>query len=94
MAGYTDNGTNYQNDFSYTDPTFYANWLPSGSFRGVFSGSWNSGFGGQGGYGYFWSSSVDSSSSAFDLYFYDGDVDPLVYSYRYLGFGVRCVFSS
>jgi uncharacterized protein (TIGR02145 family) len=93
MAGYTDNGTNYQNDFSHTDPTFYANWLPTGSFRGVFSGAWFSGFDGQGGYGGFWSSSVYSSNYAFYLGFSDGYVNPDGYYYRNYGFGVRCVFS-
>jgi uncharacterized protein (TIGR02145 family) len=94
MAGYTDNGTNYQNDFSHYDPTFYNNWLPSGSFRGVFSGYWNSGFVVHGGGGDFWSSSVGSSYNAFGLGFYGGYVYLNDYLYRYYGFGVRCVFSS
>jgi hypothetical protein len=94
MAGYTDNGTNYQNDFSYTDPTFYANWLPTGSFRGVFSGVWFSGFNYQGGYGNFWSSSVGSDSVAFTLGFDDGYVYPNDSVGRSIGFEVRCVFGS
>jgi hypothetical protein len=93
MAGYADNQSQYQSDFDYGS-TFSDNWLPSGSFRGVFSGYWNSGFGSQGGYGYFWSSSVVSSSSAFSLGFGDGYVDPNGRGGRYDGFGVRCVFSS
>jgi uncharacterized protein (TIGR02145 family) len=91
MAGYTDNGTNYQNDFSYYDSTFYNNWLPTGSFRGVFSGGWYSGFDFQSDYGDFWSSSVYSSYHAFDLDFNDGDVGPSDYDPRSNGFGVRCV---
>jgi uncharacterized protein (TIGR02145 family) len=80
-----------------TSSSLFANWLPAGSFRGVFSGDWRSGSGflNQGVYGSFWSSSVVSSYYyAFLLYFDDGGVYPNDYTFRNYGLGVRCVFGS
>ena len=42
-------------------------------------------------YGRYWSSVGRSSSGAYDLYFYSGNVNPSVSNYRYNGFSVRCV---
>jgi hypothetical protein len=66
----------------------------TGSIDTTLSGGWNSGFGSQGEFGAFWSSSVFSSYYAFLLYFRDGYVSPYDLGLRYYGFGVRCVFSS
>ena len=44
-----------------------------------------------GNYGYYWSSVGRSSSTAYNLYFYSGSVNPSLYGYRYNGQSVRCV---
>ena len=41
--------------------------------------------------GYYWSSTPNGSSSAYDLYFYSGYVDAGYNRYRYYGHSVRCV---
>jgi uncharacterized protein (TIGR02145 family) len=74
------------------DATTYPNWQPSAAFRGVFSGYWNSGFGNQGSYGRFWSSSVYDAAFARYLVFNSSGVSPGSNDdLRYYGFGVRCV---
>ena len=45
----------------------------------------------QGSNGYYWSSTVDSSSDAYDLYLDTSDVYPADYGFKYLGFSVRCI---
>jgi uncharacterized protein (TIGR02145 family) len=69
-------------------------WQPTGAFRGVFSGVWHSSFEYQGNYGYFWSSSVYNSSSAYSMLFLSSFVFSGYYDYRVSGFGVRCVIGS
>ncbi|MBR2993855.1 hypothetical protein IKF43_00480 [Candidatus Saccharibacteria bacterium] len=51
----------------------------------------NGSLGGPASYGYYWSSAVDSGSSAFDLGFDSGNVGPANSNSRYYGFSVRCV---
>ena len=56
------------------------------------SGNINSGsFNNAGGYGYYWSSTVNNSEYARLLVFYSSNVNPENYNYRYYGFSVRCV---
>jgi len=54
-------------------------------------GYWNSGFGSQGSYGYYWSSTQNSATYAYYLYFYSTNVNPASNSSKYLGFAVRCI---
>jgi uncharacterized protein (TIGR02145 family) len=87
MAG--DNAP-YQSGSS--DSKYTTGWQPSGSWQGVFSGYYYSSLYNQGSYGYFWSSTVNSSTSAPDLYFYSGLVYPgSSYDGRNYGFAVRCL---
>jgi len=62
-----------------------ASWLAQ---RGGF---WGSGFGTQGSYGYYWSSTQNSATSAYSLGFSSTSVYPASYNYKYYGFAVRCV---
>ena len=55
------------------------------------SGYWYNGFNNQGSYGYYWSISQYSSTSARSLYLGSTLVYPAYYSYKYNGFAVRCV---
>lgn len=42
-------------------------------------------------YGYYWSSTANSATYAYHLYFYSGSVYPQNYYYRYYGYSVRLV---
>ena len=44
-----------------------------------------------GSYGFYWSSSANSATYAYGLYFGSGNVNPQGYDYRYLGYSVRLV---
>ena len=55
------------------------------------SGYWYNGFNNQGSYGYYWSISQYSSTSARSLYLGSTLVYPAYYSYKYNGFSVRCI---
>lgn len=44
-----------------------------------------------GSYGYYWSSTIYSATSAYYLYFLSSSVDPASYGNRYIGRSVRCV---
>jgi uncharacterized protein (TIGR02145 family) len=95
MAGYPSNqDSDYRDDFDYSS-TFSDNFIFSGPFRGVFSGTWDGGLGAQGGYGVWWSGSVSPSGSpgyAFRFYVYaSGFVSPHSIDHRYRGFAVRCL---
>ena len=74
---------------------YYQNWHYTGQFKGVFTGYWWEGFGGQGSRGSLWSSSArpgwsDSASSA---NFVAGSVGPGNSNVRGYGFGVRCLLN-
>ncbi|MDR1300303.1 MAG: hypothetical protein LBK50_01195 [Candidatus Nomurabacteria bacterium] len=67
-------------------------WLPAGAWQGAFSGGYYSGLGGQGSYGFYWSSSVYSVDYAYVTFFVSnyvnsgtGDDD------RSYGRAVRCL---
>jgi uncharacterized protein (TIGR02145 family) len=88
MAGFTDSqDSTYQNDYW----EYYSGWQPSGSWQGVFSGYYSSGFYDRGDYGYFWSATVDDSNDAFDLFFDSSYVYPDGLDARAVGFAVRCL---
>ena len=71
---------------------YYAGWQFTGAWSGVFSGYWNSGFSNQGSYGYYWSSTAYSSTSAWYLDINSSGVYPGGSSgSKYYGFAVRCV---
>ncbi|WP_300269215.1 FISUMP domain-containing protein [uncultured Flavonifractor sp.] len=75
-----------------TSSSYYAGWQFTGAWSGVFSGYWFNGFLSQGSLGYYWSSTVYSSTNARNLSFYSSSVSPgnnNVYKYR--GFAIRCV---
>jgi uncharacterized protein (TIGR02145 family) len=76
-----------------TSNSYYAGWQPAGSWRGVFSGYWGNGPYSQSSYGAFWSSTADSSSVAYGMYFGSGYVLPAYSDDKYRGFAVRCVAS-
>ena len=72
--------------------SYYAGWQFTGAWSGVFSGDWGNGFGIQGSYGYYWSSTANSSTGARSLYFSSSRVHPGNGGYsRYYGHAVRCV---
>ena len=64
-----------------TTPLFFvrSGYVNSGSLRNV------------GSYGYYWSSTVGSSSNAYILYFYSSNVGPTYSDNRYRGYSVRCI---
>ena len=74
---------------------YYQNWQYTGLFKGVFAGYWWEGFGGQGDWGYLWSSSAYPgwSGGAFSAYFDAGGVGPGNGDNRGYGFGVRCLLN-
>jgi uncharacterized protein (TIGR02145 family) len=77
------------------DSKYYSGWQPDGSFSGVFSGYWHSGFDNNGYRGSFWSSSVHDVNSARNLYFTSSNVSPGDdYTPRLVGLAVRCVIGS
>ena len=72
--------------------SYYAGWQFTGAWSGVFSGYWYVGFGSQGSYGYYWSSTADSSADARYLNFFSPYVNPGNRSgAKYYGRAVRCV---
>jgi uncharacterized protein (TIGR02145 family) len=56
-------------------------------------GTWSSGFYDQGSLGFYWSSTQDSSTTAYNLYFFSTSVNPANndFSGKSRGFAVRCV---
>jgi len=67
-------------------------WWPTGTWRGLFSGLYFTGFNYQGTAGYYWSSSVNSASYGYSLDFYSTAVSSGTTSTnRYGGVAVRCV---
>ena len=72
-----------------------AQWQHNGAFKGVFSGGWDRGFGGQGGSLFLWSASAYTGSAdvAFLAYFSSGFVVPADYDYRHYGLEVRCLLN-
>ena len=75
-----------------TTSSYYANWLFTGAWSGVFSGYWGNGFGSQGSNGYYWSSTAYSSTYARNLSFSSSSVFPgNRSSSEFYGRAVRCV---
>lgn len=76
-----------------TTSSYYANWLFTGAWSGVFSGVRGNSFYYQGSYGYYWSSTTYSSATARRLYFDSSSVSPgsNYNSNKYNGFATRCV---
>jgi len=70
-------------------------WQHDGPFKGVFSGYWGGGFGGQGVVGYLWSASAypGDADFAFGAGFVETEVGPGFDVSRFLGFGVRCLLN-
>ena len=68
-----------------TDAGLRSEWLAQRS------GGWNSGFDGQGSYGYYWSSTQASATYGLGLYFGSSYVYPSDTSNKSYGFAVRCV---
>jgi uncharacterized protein (TIGR02145 family) len=70
-----------------------SNWLSSGAWRGVYSGSFYGGYGldVQGGFGYYWSATARASGYANYMYFSSTNVYLTSANYKYSGFAVRCV---
>jgi uncharacterized protein (TIGR02145 family) len=70
-------------------------WNNTGTWAGVFSGTYETTFSGQGSYGDYWSSSVATAIKAFDLSFLlVNNVNPGGnQDVRYFGLAVRCVLS-
>ncbi|MCL2038672.1 hypothetical protein FWG86_02110 [Candidatus Saccharibacteria bacterium] len=68
---------------------------PTGLFTNglyMYAGAFNYGsFGNQGSYGYYWSSTVSSTTTAFSLYFSSSSVSPAATVNKGAGFSVRCV---
>jgi uncharacterized protein (TIGR02145 family) len=54
-------------------------------------GDWGSGFGNQGSFGYYWSSTQGSVAGAYSLTFFSTYVNPADSNTKSLGFAVRCV---
>lgn len=92
MAGFTDN-----QDATYqVDPyQYFANWQPTGPFKGAFAGGWWGGFLNQGANGGLWSGSAnpDWADNAWYAYFSSGNVGPGFNGFRGYGFGVRCLLN-
>lgn len=78
---------------AYSGEPNIAKWQHDGPFKGTFAGSWSEGFGGQGGYGALWSSSVYSGDAggALAASFDAADVYPGGAGDRSYGLGVRCL---
>ena len=75
-----------------TTSSYYANWLFTGAWSGVFSGLWVNGFSNQGSSGYYLSSTAGSSNLSVGLYFMISAVNPGNGNLnKYGGFAVRCV---
>ena len=74
-----------------TSSSYYANWLFTGAWSGVFSGNWGNGFYNQGSFGSYWSSTAYYSTFARYLDFNSSDVYPGTNLNKYLGFAIRCV---
>ena len=74
-----------------TTSSYYANWLFTGAWSGVFSGYWSNDFVYQGSSGCYWSSTANSSTYAWSLFFNSSYVSPGSNSSKYGGRAVRCV---
>ena len=75
-----------------TTSSYYANWLFTGAWSGVFSGYWYNGFYNQGSYGYYWSSTANSSTFARNLSFDSSYVGPGNFNgNKCSGRAIRCV---
>lgn len=74
-----------------TTSSYYANWLFTGAWSGVFSGYWHNDFYFQGSVGYYWSSTAFYSAYAWHLSFSNSSVSPANPDYKYYGFATRCV---
>jgi uncharacterized protein (TIGR02145 family) len=74
----------------------YDNWLPSGVWRGVYSGIFYPGNGltNQGSHGYYWSSIAYTADSAYVLSFSSGSASATGWMIRAYGLAVRCIFGS
>ena len=60
----------------------------------VFAGFWRgSDAYGRGTDGYYWSSTVGVSDTAYNLYLYSTYANPANFDFQYLGYSVRCVYS-
>ncbi|MBR0488264.1 hypothetical protein IJJ39_01145 [Candidatus Saccharibacteria bacterium] len=86
-SSYYENPDNPPTFLSLAGPGTTPNFLLSGYFNGT---SFSDG----GSYGYYWSSTVNGSSYAYDLFFGSGSVYPADYSSRRRGFPVRCLFGA
>jgi uncharacterized protein (TIGR02145 family) len=77
---------NAVNSGSTTSPAgLLSTWL------GMYSGYWNNNFLDQDSFGYYWSSTQDSATYAYTLYFNSLSVNPSVYGNKQNGFAVRCI---
>lgn len=72
---------------SKTSPVEGRIWYPATGYRASTSGL----PGALGSYGYYWSSSLSSTTAGYYLYFYSGAVYPQYSYYRAYGFSARCV---
>jgi uncharacterized protein (TIGR02145 family) len=78
-----------------TTSSFYTNWLFSGAWQGAYSGYWGDGLLNQSNYGYYWSSTANSSTRARHLYFGSDGVYPGGSTgNKHVGLAVRCVMES
>ena len=81
--------TNLYTAYSSTVSTFNT------AFNSVFAGYYyNSSFGNGGSYGFWWSSTVNSSTNAYRLFANSSNVSPTNYFYRRYGYSLRCVLAS
>jgi hypothetical protein len=68
----------------------------SSTWRGVYSGLFDPGYGlnSQSAQGRYWSATANSADYGYYLYFNTSTVDPAGYSNKYFGYAVRCVTTS
>jgi uncharacterized protein (TIGR02145 family) len=94
MAGFANN-----QDATYLlngGAWYYANWFPTGAFKGVFSGVWDNGYSGgmfyeQGVYYYMWTSLAGVDYAAYGAHVDAGWMSSDYYAERLLGSSVRCL---
>jgi uncharacterized protein (TIGR02145 family) len=76
----------------YVVSDYYIHWIPSGEFRGTYSGQWVNGFDFQGITGKYWASTVSNNTLTRAYVMEDGYVSAGVENFeRYFGLGVRCM---
>ena len=86
-------GANLESYYYQSSGTFYNNAGPGTTPNFLLSGYYNgSSFRYGGSYGYYWSATSYSSTSAYSLYFSSGLVNSADYGNRRYGFAVRCVY--